>query len=75
MGEANGFTYDVRGGQVVISHRRVVATHLRGDAARRFLADIDACGDQEAQQLMARVTGNYRRGNERAGKQSPRGRR
>jgi hypothetical protein len=35
---------------------------LRGTAARQFLVDI-ATGDP--QQLMARVTGNYKRGNER----------
>ena len=44
-------------------------TTLRGDAARRFLVDV-AMGD--AQQVMARVTGNYRRGNERTSKSHPR---
>ena len=35
---------------------------LRGRAAERFLADVES-GDPQA--VMARVTGNYKRGNER----------
>lgn len=65
-----GFDYDVRGGEVVISHHGRRATVLRGKAAARFLADVeDGADDQE---LMARVTGNYRRGNERTAKNHPR---
>ena len=45
---------------------RVVAT-VGGDRARRLLREIeDTNGDEDrVQQLLARVTGNYRRGNER----------
>ncbi|GAA1912401.1 hypothetical protein [Nocardioides hwasunensis] len=67
-----GFDYDVRGGEVVITHHGRRATVLRGGAASRFLADV-ADGDDE-QELMARVTGNYRRGNERTAKDHPRNR-
>jgi hypothetical protein len=42
---------------------------LRGQAAARFLDEVERGDDQE---LMARVTGNYRRGNERTAKQHPR---
>jgi hypothetical protein len=35
---------------------------LRGDKASKFLARVT---DDNAQTLMARVTGNYKRGNER----------
>jgi hypothetical protein len=42
---------------------------LRGDRARDFLTAVER-GDP--QQLMARATGNYKRGNERAGKRHPR---
>ena len=67
-----GFDYETRGGEVVISHHGRRATVLRGTAAARFLADVeDASGDDE-QELMARVTGNYRRGNERTAKNHPR---
>ena len=40
-----------------------------------FRAEVGAQGSAEAQQLMARVTGNYRRGNERLAGQHPRNRR
>ena len=67
-----GFDYETRGGEVVISHHGRRATVLRGTAAARFLADVeDASGDDE-QELMARLTGNYRRGNERTAKNHPR---
>lgn len=66
-----GFDYEVRGGEVVITHHGRRATVLRGDAARRFLVDVE---DDDEQELMARVTGNYRRGNERTAKDHPRNR-
>ena len=52
----------MRGGDVVITHHGRTATTLRGVAAERFLAKVER-GDP--QQVMARVTGNYKRGNER----------
>lgn len=64
-----GFEYVVRGGEVIIQHHGKKATVLRGQAAARFLDDVESGDDQE---LMARVTGNYRRGNERMGKNHPR---
>jgi hypothetical protein len=65
-----GFSFQTRkSGDVVISREgRPVAT-LRGPAARDFLAAVDA-GDP--QQVMARLTGNYRRGNERLASRNPR---
>lgn len=47
---------------MVIRHHGRVAATLRGAAATRFLADV-ARGNP--QQLMARVTGNDKRGNQR----------
>lgn len=67
-----GFDYEVRGGEVVISHQGRRATVLRGTAAAAFLADVEAGEDGDDQELMARVTGNYRRGNERTAKNHPR---
>jgi hypothetical protein len=63
---AGEFDYLVRGNREVRVTRsgRTVAV-LRGGAAARFLADV-ATGDP--QQVMARVTGNYKRGNERVAK-------
>ncbi|WP_143753236.1 hypothetical protein, partial [Clavibacter michiganensis] len=62
----DGFEYVVRGDDVVIRHHGRVASTLRGSAARRFLAQVEA-GD--AQQIMARATGDYKRGNERTARQ------
>ncbi len=67
-----GFDYEERGGEVVITHHGRRATVLRGVAAARFLADVEDSGSGDAQGLMARVTGNYRRGNERTAKNHPR---
>jgi hypothetical protein len=63
MGRPDGFSYKERkSGDVVIEHNGRLATTLRGLRAQRFLTDVQA---QDPQQLMARVTGNYKRGNER----------
>ena len=71
MGSPGGFTYERRGAEIVIFHHGKRATVLRGDKAEAFEKDAEA-GD--AQLLMARVTGNYKRGNERMGKNHPRNR-
>lgn len=72
MGTPQGFEYDVTAtGEVRIRHHGRDATTLRGRAAANFLEDV-LTGDP--QELMARVTGNYRRGNERTAKQHPRNR-
>lgn len=69
---AEGFAYVVRkNGDIVISHHGRVATTIRGAAAGEFLDAVDA-GD--AQAVMARVTGNYKRGNERQARSHPRNR-
>lgn len=63
MGTPTGFTYTTRkNGEVVISHDGRQATILRGDKAKKFLSQVEA---RDPQELMARVTGNYKRGNER----------
>ena len=52
-------------GTVVISHYgRPVAT-LRGREAAKFAGRIEGLEAREAQLLMARATGNFKRGNER----------
>jgi hypothetical protein len=73
MPAPEGFTYVVRtSGDVIIHHRGTLATTLRGGAAADFLAELEGGDHDDAQELMARVTGNYRRGNERTAKQHPR---
>lgn len=68
-GTPSGFEFDVTQGGVVIRHHGRKAATLRGAAAQQFLADADRSDSQE---LMARVTGNYKRGNERVAKDHPR---
>jgi hypothetical protein len=71
-GPPEGFAYTVRkSGDVVVTHHGTEAAVLRGRAAQRFLADVER-GDP--QQLMARVTGQYRHGNERQAGQHERNR-
>ncbi|MEO7398139.1 MAG: hypothetical protein ABIW84_06205 [Ilumatobacteraceae bacterium] len=70
MGQPDGFAFEQRkSGEVVIRHHGRVAATLRGARAVAFLEDAST-GDDQA--LMARATGNYKRGNERAASQHPR---
>lgn len=73
MGNApEGFDYSLRkDGTVVITHNGQQAGLLRGRRAADFLSDVEAGDDQE---LMARVTGNYKHGNERTARNHPRNR-
>ncbi|MBD2760871.1 hypothetical protein IEE94_15335 [Yimella sp. cx-573] len=66
-----GFEYMERGSDVVIAHHGRTATTLRGAKAAAFLEDVETGDPQE---LMARLTGNYRRGNERRARNHPRNR-
>ena len=61
-----GFTYRASGRDAVriLRHGKEV-TVLRGKAAERFLGKAEGASPEEVQQLCARVTGNYKRGNER----------
>jgi hypothetical protein len=38
---------------------------LKGQVAQKFLRDVVVVGMQEAQLMMAKITGNFKRGNER----------
>lgn len=62
MGQPSGFRYETSGDSVVIYHHGRRATTLRGNAAAKFLSAVDS-GDEQL--LMARMTGNYKHGNER----------
>jgi hypothetical protein len=48
---------------------------LRGADAIDFIAEVESSDSAGAQQLMARVTGNYKHGNERLASTHPRNRR
>jgi hypothetical protein len=60
-----GFSFSERkSGEIVITRDGRQVAVLRGPATDRFRRLVARLGEQQA---MARVTGNYRRGNERAG--------
>ncbi len=63
--EDRPFAWVRRGDEVHITHRGRPATVLRRDAAARFTEQVERLDGAGAQQLMARVTGNFKRGNER----------
>ncbi|MFJ1756189.1 hypothetical protein [Kitasatospora sp. NPDC088134] len=70
MPTPSGFEYQQRpDGTVLILHRGRPAGTLRGNRADRFLAEAES-GDPQL--VMARWTGNYKRGNERTAKHHPR---
>lgn len=66
MSSTEVFSYRAaKDGTVFINwHGRCVTT-LRGQDAERFLQRAEQAGDRQAQSLMARATGNFKRGNER----------
>jgi hypothetical protein len=68
-----GFTFCLRkNGDVEIFHHGQLASTLRGDEAEDFKQDVQVESSDESQQLMARITGNYKRGNERNASLHPR---
>ena len=70
-GRPEGFEYEQRGDEVVVLHHGRQAAVLRGRQAQDFREDVESGDPQE---LMARVTGNYRRGNERQAREHQRNR-
>ena len=71
-----GFSYRQRkNGDVELLHHGRLASTLRGTDASAFLADAPDPTSPDAQELMARLTGNYKRGNERLAAQHHRNRR
>ena len=70
-----GFTFRHTNGEYTILHRGKKATMLRGNRAADFGFDVSEMNFAEQQQLMARITGNYKHGNERTAKNHPRNQR
>jgi hypothetical protein len=70
------FSYRERkDGTVAVYWRRIPATTLGGKLAENFLAAAAEAGEDELQLLMAKATGNFKRGDERPGKERHSGRR
>lgn len=66
LAEQQPFAYQTsKDGAVFISWqgRRVMV--LKGKSALRFLHTVQYADEQQAQLAMARITGNFKRGNER----------
>lgn len=60
------FAYKVfKSQEVFIYHHGKQVTRLGKKQAAQFLSQIELATEEKAQQLMARITGNYKRGNER----------
>lgn len=63
------FSYtEAKSGAVLISHRGRVVKTLQGKAAQTFLTRVSDCSEEECQKRMAKVTGQFKFGNERAAK-------
>jgi hypothetical protein len=61
-----GFEYTITKSEIVfVRHNGRQVTELRGKAADAFVKKVNALDFEQQQQYMARVTGNYKRGNER----------
>ena len=54
-------------GQLLVSRGGRTVTTIRGATAAKLLDRLERAADDEAQHLLARATGNYKRGNERHG--------
>jgi hypothetical protein len=71
-----GFTWRQRkNGDVEILHRGRLASTLRSNDAADFLAEANGSELIDLQPLMARLTGNYKHGNERLASDHPRNKR
>ena len=67
MGPEPG-TFDhtvTKDGRIRISHEGRVVTTVAGQQASRLSERLKGASEAEAQQLLARATGNFKRGNER----------
>lgn len=68
-----GFTVRTRkGGVVEVLHRGRPAATLGGSDARDLLDELSRLSDVDVQQRLARLTGNFKRGNERRAAEHPR---
>ena len=63
------FSYsEKKNGSVLIYWNGKLVTTLRNKEAYKFLYRMNVLEGEQAQLLMARLTGNFKRGNERLGK-------
>lgn len=63
------FAYEtIKDGRVLIYWQGRHVTTLKGAKAQKFLSQVAGLDDRAAQLVMAKVTGNFKRGNERQGR-------
>jgi hypothetical protein len=63
------FSYNqLKNGTIVISWHGKPVTTLKVEQAQKFLRRIAGANQRSAQLAMAKITGNFKRGNERQGK-------
>ena len=71
MDQFDKFSFtEIRNDRVTIFYRERSVTTLKGKLAIQFLARIDRANTIEQQRIMAKVTGNFKRGNEHPVKNS-----
>ncbi len=58
----------LKDGRVQLFYRQRLVETLAGSAAAKFVRRVQGASPEEAQLLMARATGNFKRGNERPAK-------
>ena len=64
--EDRPFSYRVtKDGRVLVSWGSSRVATVAGSAAARLIAALDVADEERAQHLLARATGNFKRGNER----------
>jgi hypothetical protein len=69
LSEDLGFTFEeAKDGALSIYHGGMFATKFRKSKAAQVLSQLDSMDFHDQQQLMARLTGNYKHGNERVAK-------
>lgn len=60
------FSYKVtKDNKVFISWNGKQVMILKGKESEKFLSKIEGAGEHEAQLIMAKITGNFKRGNEK----------
>lgn len=67
--EEKPFSYrQYKNGNVSVFYEGKAVTILKGKNAQKFSSQVENTTEFEAQMLMAKITGNFKRGNEREGK-------
>lgn len=69
--DAHTFAFRVsKDKKVFISYNGKQVMILQGDRAEHFISRINGAEDKEAQRIMAKATGNFERGNEKANRKN-----